>query len=198
VPNNVPQRGPWQGFFAANLQKATILNMYNPNDGVLSFAWPIMQLQEKPNDRSKLVALGAALLDVIPQKLLGVTVPAFVQFLPAQADDTRGESFWAKLNFTTSLENSVFPPSAQVPTQTNIVRQWAELSQWFPSLTLSAGSLPVLSLVGGSGNDYNLKDNGSSGPLDLDPRPTHTYLYSRPMSSVWQAFGTIHTALSTP
>jgi hypothetical protein len=125
-------------------------------------------LEQKPNYASKSVELAT-------------TANAFIQFLsnpsldmlsvfPTQADDVRSQALWAKLPFTTPAEESVFGGGG---THSNIVRQWAELSQWYPSLTDSIGSNNFASAVGKAVNDdVRLDDFGNvlkSGHISYVP-----------------------------
>lgn len=83
VPDNdeggVPQRGPWKGFFGANLRNTAILNTYNANDWVLNNTWYWKQSRQEPN--------------VGPLGLF--------------TDDRQGQ-YWAVLQNTDSMEEAVF------------------------------------------------------------------------------------------
>jgi len=85
-----------------------------------------------------------------------------------------------------SAEASVFVGG----TSSNILRQWAELSQWFPSITPAIGNLPASGVLGNV-TDVNLSPYGTLGFVK-----THSYLYESPVTQVWQAFPAIHAAMA--
>jgi hypothetical protein len=44
-----PERGPWRGFFASNIERTIIYNTYNATDFLLYLAWPTSVRAQKPN-----------------------------------------------------------------------------------------------------------------------------------------------------
>ena len=106
-----------------------------------------------------------------------------------QSDDARSQAFWAQLQFTGSAEASVFDGASS----SNIIRQWAELSQWFPSLTPAVGNLPAAAAVGVldlSFSAYSPQVTSVSTAIQ-----THTYLYESRFSSVWGAYASLQQTL---
>jgi hypothetical protein len=119
---DVPERGPWRGLFAGNLERTRFLNAYNRDDQVLridgvvspSFdlhAWYTCQIIQKPN--------------VGP---LGL------------AEEGRSVQFWALLEDTDASQEYLWGFQG---IHANITRQWAEVAHWFPAVSGPAGSRPV-------------------------------------------------------
>jgi hypothetical protein len=94
--------------------------------------------------------------------------------------DSRSVQFWGRLANTDQTEEGTF---SNVGSHSNLIRQWAELAHWFPSLSgpLGAGSFP--NFPAGSGSQ-NCKFTGfvtKAGPTD-----SHSFMGSMPLSTVWQ------------
>ena len=143
------------------------------------------------------VARAATTLGVNGTELLaeisnGELISCCFVFNPAfQANDSRSNPFWAQLPFTTAAESNVLnsQPSS------NIIRQWAELSQWFPALTPPIGSIAASGSTGGAIEDLKFDSYGKPQNL-LKSINTHSYLYENAFSSVWEAFSTLRTKLN--
>jgi hypothetical protein len=154
----------------------------------LGFVWQLMQIEEKPNNDPKAVAVAIA------ATTLGLNAAGFFaalnsgEFLGAdfilnptlQANDSRAQTFWGQLPFTTPVESNVLNGAQS----SNIIRQWAKLSQWFPATTTAVGNL---STVGIPDLDFSPYAQGFVS--------SHTYLYQRPFSVVWNAFDTLKSNL---
>jgi hypothetical protein len=187
VPNVQPQRGPWRGFFAGNLAKTNIINAFNTGDQIVQYVWRIMQLEQKPNYSNKGIELGVALVG-LPAFLANVADPSIDLFsiFPAEAGDSRAIDVWGEPPFSSPAENTVFGDGQS---HSNIVRQWAEITQWYPSLTDSIGVINNFATAVGKAQNDDLDltpfgNTANSGGLVR----SHTYLYEAPFTKVRQGF----------
>jgi hypothetical protein len=187
VPDDLPQRGPWQGFFAGNLNKANMINAFNTGDSIVQYVWRLMQFEQKPNYASKGVELVTTVAS-LPVLLTGTLDPSvnLLKIFPLEANDSRALALWGDLPLTTPAENSVF---ADGSTHSNIIRQWAELSQWYPSLTDSIGVINNFATATGKtqNDDVDLTPYGNSNNVGFGVK-THSFLYEAPFSRVQPAF----------
>jgi hypothetical protein len=151
-----PSRGPWRGIFAANLDKARIVNVFAANDFVLGSLWRLNQRLQKPN-------FGP--FGVLPQVAYS--------------------TYWGRLDNSSANEQVVFP--TQSPTRASIVREWAELAHWFPSTSVTAGTVPLF--------EAPLQLTGRVPGGALNPLISHSYLHMLPLTSAWPVFADVVNAL---
>jgi hypothetical protein len=161
-----PRRGPWRGLFAGNIDRARILNAYNSTDQVLRIDGIL----------SPSVDLHAWYACQLLQKpnvgLLGVE------------NDSRTVQFWGLLAGTDAQQEYLW--DFQHGTHANVIRQWAELAHWFPSVSGPAGSRPV----GGLANE-DMRSYGGDGGFS-----SHTYMGAAPFSTVWGAYAAYRAFLA--
>jgi hypothetical protein len=164
----LPSRGPWRGFFADNAARTHIINTYNTTDYVLGTAWWTMQQAQKPN--------------VGP---LGL------------GSDSISRQFWGKMDNTGVDEQFPWQPNDDLPinndAHANVVRQWAELAHWFPSMTLPAGYGVLSSDVDTIQNIDFTPFGGPGGPANT--LISHSYMTGKDFFEVWGAYVAIHDAL---
>jgi hypothetical protein len=155
-PTKDAHRGPWLGFFNGNVSKTKVFNTFNSGDGVLSIVWVAKETIQTPN---------TAILGLQAESLLSGDIP-----------------FWATLRNTDLEENLVF--GDQPANSSNIIRQWAELAHWFPSVSRATGqgTLPTIANI----------DFSSFAP-DVSKQPksileSHSYMTILPLNQVWCGF----------
>jgi hypothetical protein len=168
--NSSPQRGPWRGFFAGNLSKTHMVNTYNAGDGTLIEPWGILQLWQEP----------------------------FVGFLGFSKDD-QSVQFWANLLSTDGSQESAWgqPPCSTVGAcqHSNIIRQWAELSYWFPSRSEAAGLRPLRGIQSIDFSMYAPPPSSTNFGLLAFSAGTHSYLKKSPYPNVFPAWQQIRSVL---
>ncbi len=165
---STPARGPWRGLFAVNPGRTEIINAFNGNDSILGLVWETMQRLQKPN----FGPLG--LLFDGPGPLL---------------------QFWGRLPNAEAEEERVWETAGDAGCQAtdtgvrhgNLIRQWAEVSHWFPSISQATGrtAQPFMS--------RNL-DFSTYGNV-INPLTSHSYLVVRKSSDVWRAYEELISAL---
>ena len=168
------QRGPWRGFFQANLAHTKIVNTFNPGDGVLLQAWA--REQKGLHGNKNFLSIASTLLSAIG--------------LNEKADDSSTQ-YWASFPFVDGSQESLWSGG----THSNLIRQWGELAYWFPSLSHAAGTRD-LSALGIVSQSFAAVAPAAPGLTDLSNITTsHTYLYDMPYSHVYSAFQTLVTDL---
>ena len=195
----VPRRGSWLGFFSANADSVAITNTANPADGVLDKIWAAAQACEKP-------AVQVYYAKTISAMTCAANFASGFGTAGSQSDD-QGEQFWAALRNTDAGEEAAFDcgsggcsPSSCTSAacaHSNITRQWAELSYWFPSISGAEG-------LGFSRNavatiDFSAYAPGEVSWADIiggdDGSANHSYLTLQPYSVENGAWKQIRTAL---
>jgi len=200
---SAPRRGPWLDFFSGNVPTFNprsavkeVFNTYSTTDSVL-ILWHIRHVWMQPY---RLDTIGW--LDVCYTYLNVNFVtcgskhgdPPFPNFKThegATLDNNRNivndPYFWARLPNTTPNQ---FPLWADGADHWNILRQWAELSYWFPSLSGPAGLAPQpwakanydftqwggYSPIGDWVNNNNQLDSGS---------PDHSFHFIKTFPEIW-------------
>jgi hypothetical protein len=157
--NSTPQRGSWLGFFAGNLSKTTIVNTYNYGDLTL-LAWAPMEVAQEP----------------------------YVGILGFSTDDIDTQ-FWSTLASTDGGQETIWSQACSSYSNcrhSNIIRQWAELSYWFPSRSTAAGQGSLAGMA-------NINFGPYAPALGLEA--THSFLKVGPYSKVFPAWQDINTAL---
>jgi transglutaminase-like putative cysteine protease len=152
--NAMPERGSWTGYFEGNLAKARIVNSFNTHDGLLTVVWYENQLKQRPYNLSLEVSLIAS---------------------------DRESQFWADLRDTGNETEALW---GGVSSHANLIRQWAELSYWFPSLTEAAGAGAQPHL-----DNIDLSFYGNFVDLTM----SHSFMRMRPYDEVWSGWHTIKT-----
>jgi transglutaminase-like putative cysteine protease len=165
---STPARGPWRGLFAVNPGRTEMINAFNQNDTILGLVWETMQRLQKPN----FGPLG--LLADGPGPLL---------------------QFWGRLPNSAAEEERVWELPSGAGCQAtdtgirhgNLIRQWAEVSHWFPSISQATGrtAQPFMS------RNLNFSTYGDV----LNPLTSHSYLVVRNSSDVWRAYEELIGAL---
>lgn len=163
---NTPARGPWQGIFAANPSAAKITNTFSGVDHVLNEAWLGNQFVFKPF----ILKPGADLTFLNNSISFG---------------DNSVVQYWALLSQTLPEVDGRLWPGTNL-THQNLIRQWEEVSFWFPTRSLAAGNQGGLS-SGIIDVDFTSYDSGF-GITDLTP--THSYMKLKPYWQVFQAWKT--------
>jgi len=155
----IPQRGPWVGLFASNPKHVNMTNTFSSNDTVLSVIWFAGELAEKPD-----ILVGP---------------------------DNMVSQYWAALTNTDGNQEKLWgDPACTVASaclHANIVRQWAELAYWFPSLSDAAGTHAI--------NPVTSIDFTPYDPSLAKPATTHSYLKISPYSDVYPAWQLVKAAL---
>jgi hypothetical protein len=211
VPNAAPNRGPWAGFFAGNLKKTRIVNAFNDGDCVLNYVWYANQLT-KPYQS---LTAGVSTFDYSANHPVDNPFPVDTSVdLSQNLDkDHRGDGhdrqFWSDLGIDYFHESIVFN-TVNPDRNRNIVRQWAELGLWFPSIAGPVGS--ASRSIFGLKNQSNPSWPSQWGNIDLtqfgnrpsfdghtcsqefldmvspSPVPSHSYMTAIPLSKVWGGY----------
>lgn len=165
---STPARGPWRGLFAVTPGRTEMINAFNQNDSILGLVWETMQRLQKPN----FGPLG--LLFDGPGPLL---------------------QFWGRLPNSQAEEERVWETALDAGCQAtdtgirhgNLIRQWAEVSHWFPSISQATGRTAQPSVS----RSLNFSDYGNV----VNPLTSHSYLVVRKSSEVWRAYEELIRAL---
>jgi hypothetical protein len=193
----VPRRGPWKGFFAANRTKVRLVNTYNPNDQVLRIDQGSIDIDPARFAISSIFAgiPGLFLPTVIVAEPLSLYAWYACQriqkprigyvpgvWTPFVRVDGRSRRFWATLRTDTRSSEYLWGEGGN---HSNVVRQWAELAFWFPSLSQAAGTVDLAS----AGIDsVSFAAFGTVPGPSLIGAQSHSYMTDRPLELVWPAF----------
>jgi hypothetical protein len=229
--NSTPARGSWLGYFAANPSNISITNTVNGYDFVLgAWIWGAAQYCEKPNIAAAQNITGAfencfpnlgsytatACLNALSS---GFAAPIAdpIDFAlcvygldPGQEDDAN-KQFWANLRNTDAGQAVTWGQYCASPstcTHSNITRQFAELSYWFPSISYAEGTggrplsiYPVTttspttmtkSVTTVDFSQYSPQYNPEIDPFGV---LTHSFLMEQPYSDVSPAWMQIKSSL---
>jgi hypothetical protein len=229
--NSTPARGSWLGYFAANPSNINITNTVNGYDFVLgAWIWGAAQYCEKPNIAAAQNITGAfencfpnlgsytatACLNALSS---GFAAPIAdpIDFAlcvygldPGQEDDAN-KQFWANLRNTDAGQAVTWGQYCASPstcTHSNITRQFAELSYWFPSISYAEGTggrplsiYPVTttspttmtkSVTTVDFSQYSPQYNPEIDPFGV---LTHSFLMEQPYSDVSPAWMQIKSSL---
>jgi hypothetical protein len=119
------QTGPWNGFFANNVNLTDMYNSYNYGDCVLNNPWFANELFQKP-DRGPIASIGDAAY-AFSHRFGG-------PFPTANHTDTIDNQSWLALE-------PPFPIGllGDINSHYGIHRQWTELAYWYPSRSAPVG-----------------------------------------------------------
>ena len=152
-----------------------MVDTYNYGDGILIEVWATMNLAQEP----------------------------FVGFLGLASDDLTTQ-FWSTLESTDGGQEVVWGQACSNYSNcqhSNLVRQWAELSFWFPARGEAAGAGPLSGMNSLNFSAYappapsNCYVPFSSGCALFFSHGTHSYLMESPYSSVSPAWQQIQGVL---
>jgi hypothetical protein len=166
--NSTPQRGSWLGFFAGNLSQTNVVNSYNSGDGILGQTWVTMNLLQQP----------------------------YYSFLGLGSDNATTQ-FWAALVSTDGGQETVWGQACSSYANclhSNIIRQWAELSFWFPSRSAATGNGPIAGTTSLNFTGYAPPPPSSGAALEFSSG-THSYLQLSPFPAVFPAWQQVQGAL---
>ncbi|HEX4965048.1 MAG TPA: Ig-like domain-containing protein [Thermoanaerobaculia bacterium] len=169
---STPQRGSWLGLFSGNPRRVTMYNSFNSGDLILGGVWMTAQVFEKPNILTGVFGL----------------LPTLASIDIGQSDGPTLQ-FWAKLRHTDGGQEILWDNACITPatcSHSNILRQWAELAYWFPSVSKPVGSLAIDSLT-------NL--NFSSYAPNIAIVPSHSYMGFTDYTKVYGAWVEVRKAL---
>lgn len=176
--SSTPRRGPWLGLFQRNPSRTRMVNTFNTGDNALNAAWATAQVRQKPY-----------------AGVLGL------------AGDNASTQYWASLTGTDGSQEYLWggncsgqPVSCQ---HANVIRQWAELTYWYPALSGAAGSR-LLYVNGVTNIDLSLYGPPADGIVTtaintllqgMPETQSHSYLVMRPFASVYGAYQQIRQSL---
>ena len=226
---NVSNRGPWNAYFGRNKTFTRIFNTYSENDRVVGMAWRTNQRMLKPfsligplADKYIRDAINKAIRAVITKRL-GLAAPedeaaletkSFVEKLIPQVPELATHDNdvllnWELTKWTDPEQATVFGAADHLHWTT--LRQWAELSFWFPATSVGAGVKNLDQLLGSHCNldvcvtnftKYSLLGDGPVPATFYGPVKdaalygyvfgyTHSYLGYGKFTDVWKAYGEI-------
>ncbi len=209
------QTGPWNGFFANNINKTDLYNSYNNGDCVLNNSWFANQMFQKP-DRSTTASISAA--------AYALNHSDGGPFPDVERADTIDEQSWLTLE-------PPFPVNllGDINSRYGIHRQWAELAYWYPSRSAPVGiSGGILSdgtkvFAPDHALDFTAVGEPDSGPCFSQAKPpapqdavsagataleflvnlrlhtdTHSYMLDKPFWQTWWAYKQYFSKLDAP
>ncbi|WP_291983732.1 Ig-like domain-containing protein [Luteitalea sp.] len=163
--------GPWRGVFSGTARKTKLVNTWSDHDMVTGFIWLSMQYGQKPN--VGVLGLGA---------------------------ENAVNQFWGALPNDTEAEQFLWPVAQRGGSTRRLVRQWAELAHWFPSLSVAAGrtgNLEILPTFGYRALDFSQygKVEGAESLSAQGIRDSHSYLINWGIQRVWGGWREMAVAL---
>jgi hypothetical protein len=225
------ERGPWSGLFARNKDRTRIFNTYSEDDRVVGVIWRVNQVMLKPLNLggatadpatwaniAKEIATVIAKMDdaelAIIESKLGQKgfIEGVLDRIPnpdMTTQDGWGHQTWGLTKYTSAEESTVFNG---LPTgfYWTTLRQWAELSFWFPSTSFGAGVRELKSVLGHDCNvdPCNMDFTPYSGAVEPIPAEglagnpfkslawaaqkqnlrTHSYLAYGRLFEIWPAY----------
>ena len=99
------------------------------------------------------------------------------------SSDDRKTQFWAALVDTGPAQEYLWEFEGQ---HAAVTRQWAELANWFPAISIAAGQAIHSAL-----ENVDFTDSGGVGP-----KLSHTYLTDKPFDEVWSVYETLADILA--
>jgi hypothetical protein len=206
--------GPWMGLFAGNLTKTRLVNTFSVADEIVKDAWRMLQTQGKPNVIGPLFTDGTGpwhdfVLGVLYLYGAGKasTPPAIGRYLWALPPDSSSVQYWGQLR-NDSPAQSIWPQSITGDpaldqriraTRVQLIRQWAELAEWFPSTSKAVGITEALPPKIKSLNftEYGLFTGARTGRDVFIPQIiTHSYMTMKPLWQVFPAFKAVSAELT--
>ncbi|HVI06841.1 MAG TPA: Ig-like domain-containing protein [Candidatus Binatia bacterium] len=182
--NSTPARGEWLGFFAGNNSRTKVIDTYNVNDAILLQPWGYMNQNQQP----------------------------YIGFLGLGSDNATVQ-YWAALTSTDGGQEAIWSPGQGCSTvagchHSNLIRQWAELSFWFPSRSGAAGAndLSAYGITSLNFTQYAPTTPsiclGNVGILTTiyycgqsSGQATHSYMAGQPYPAVFQAWQQVNGVL---
>jgi len=164
LPSSQPARGPWKGLFKDNHLLTKIINTYNTTDDALRTAWFACNMIQKPYGL----------------ELFG------------SGKDHQYAQIWGHLPNDDPTSAGVWDDG--YVSHANVIRQWAELAYWFPSMSLPVG-MQELKVEGVTNEPFDVYGQSTSSIYDGD---SHSYLNNKTFSKVWPAFDKLKALMAAP
>ncbi|MGD2115711.1 MAG: hypothetical protein PVG07_11695, partial [Acidobacteriota bacterium] len=179
-------RGPWLGRFSENVERVSMVNVFNKGDGVLGLGRSFVGLR-----------LSLRFLRVRPWQAAQRLLKPYLGPLGLRRTsfpDGPVSQFWARLKDTEKRKEDYLWRVAGGNTElfgsdlsdrAELTRGWAELAYWFPSLSEAAGTTQIQGV-----QSIDLSDVGQAGLLE-----SHSFLVAKEFVEVWSGFEEIVDAL---
>jgi pimeloyl-ACP methyl ester carboxylesterase len=228
--SSTSRRGPWNAYFGRNRTFTRMFNTYSENDRVVGMLWRTNQRILKPfagvigplADKLIRDAVNKAIREYIAERLGLVesegeaamkTKDLMERIIPQvpelQTHDNLSMLTWELTKWTEPSQATVFGGEDKL--HWTMLRQWAELSFWFPSTSIGAGVKNLDSVLGAHCNiDVCVTNFTKYSGLGDGPAPaefsdpirdavkygglfgyTHSYLGYGKFTDVWKAYGEI-------